>query len=275
MRADPPGEPGPAGGTRQQERRDGPVSGLPGPVGAVRLSPAADPAERFRHLRRGGSGGGQDRTRAVLAEDSALFREGLTRLLTDAGYHVVATAADAGELLLQVRGHRPDVVVTDIRMPPTHTNEGLVAALQIRSETPDVAVVVLSQYVETTYAVKLLGDNPRGVGYLLKDRVANSQELCEAIQRVVNGGSVIDPEVVAELLGRRRGHDPVGELTDREREILSLMAEGRSNQAICERLYLSSRTVETHVAHIFTKLGLPLSTDDHRRVLAVLAYLRS
>jgi DNA-binding NarL/FixJ family response regulator len=275
MRADPPGEPGPAGGTRQQERRDGPVSSLPEPVGAVRLSPAAGPAEPFRHLRRGGSGGGPDRTRAVLAEDSALFREGLTRLLTDAGYDVVATAADAGELLAQVRSHRPDVVVTDIRMPPTHTTEGLVAALQIRSETPDVAVVVLSQYVETTYAVKLLGDNPRGVGYLLKDRVANSQELCEAIQRVVKGGSVIDPEVVAELLGRRRGRDPVGELTDREREILALMAEGRSNQAIGERLYLSSRTVETHVAHIFTKLGLPLSTDDHRRVLAVLAYLRS
>jgi len=188
---------------------------------------------------------------------------------------VVATAADAGELLAQVRGHRPGVVVTDIRMPPTHTTEGLVAALQIRAEFPEVAVMVLSQYVETTYAMKLLGDNPRGVGYLLKDRVANSRELCEAIQRVLRGGSVIDPEVVTELLGRRRSRDPVSELTDREREILALMAEGRSNQAICERLYLSSRTVETHVAHIFTKLALPPSTDDHRRVLAVLAYLRA
>jgi DNA-binding NarL/FixJ family response regulator len=213
--------------------------------------------------------------RAVLAEDSALFREGLTRLLTDAGYDVAAAAADADALLRQVRAHRPDVVVTDIRMPPTHTSEGLVAALQIRREFPGVAVLVLSQYVETTYAMKLLGDNPRGVGYLLKDRVANSQELCEAIQRVLHGGSVIDPEVVAELLGRRRELNPLGDLTDREREILSLMAEGRSNQAVCERLYLSSRTVETHVAHIFAKLGLPPSTDDHRRVLAVLAYLRS
>jgi DNA-binding NarL/FixJ family response regulator len=164
----------------------------------------------------------------------------LSMALTDAGYDVVATAADADELLRHVRGHRPDVVVTDIRMPPTHTNEGLVAALQIRTEFPEVAVMVLSQYVETTYAVKLLGDNPRGVGYLLKDRVANSRELCEAIQRVVEGGSVIDPEVVAELLGRRRERDPVQELTDREREILSLMAEGRSNQAICERLILRS-----------------------------------
>jgi DNA-binding NarL/FixJ family response regulator len=242
MRADPPG--------------------LTGPARAARPVPP-------------GSGTAPGRPRAVLAEDSALFREGLTRLLTDAGYDVAATAADADELLLQVRGHRPDVVITDIRMPPTHTTEGLAAALQIRAEFPGVAVLVLSQYVETTYAMKLLGDNPRGVGYLLKDRVANSRELCEAIQRVLRGGSVIDPEVVAELLGRRRERDPVQELTGREREILALMAEGRSNQAICERLILSSRTVETHVAHIFTKLGLPPSTDDHRRVLAVLAYLRS
>jgi DNA-binding NarL/FixJ family response regulator len=238
MRADPTGLTGP-------ERAARPVPGAPG------------------------------RPRAVLAEDSALFREGLTRLLTDAGYDVAATAADAGALLRQVRDHRPDVVVTDIRMPPTHTTEGLAAALQIRAEFPGIAVMVLSQYVETTYAVKLLGDNPRGVGYLLKDRVANSQELCEAIQRVLRGGSVIDPDVVAELLGRRRERDPVGQLTGRERQILALMAEGRSNQAICERLILSSRTVETHVAHIFTKLGLPPSTDDHRRVLAVLAYLRA
>jgi len=213
--------------------------------------------------------------RVVLAEDSALFREGLIRLLTDAGYDVVAAAADADELLRHVRRQPPDVVITDIRMPPTHTTEGLVAALQIRGEFPEVAVMVLSQYVETTYAVKLIGENPRGVGYLLKDRVANSRELSEGIQRVVNGGSVIDPEVVAELLGRRRERDPISELTERERQILSLMAEGRSNQAICERLILSSRTIETHVAHIFSKLGLPPSTDDHRRVLAVLAYLRS
>ena len=259
MRADPSDGPGPTGGPAE-------------PTAVARPIPQAGPVERPRRERGGRAPGS---TRAVLAEDSALFREGLTRLLTDAGYDVVAAAADAGELLLQVRGHRPDVVITDIRMPPTHTNEGLVAALQIRSEFPHVAVMVLSQYVETTYAVKLLGDNPRGVGYLLKDRVANSQELCEAIQRVVQGGSVIDPEVVAELLGRRRERDPVQELTDRERQILALMAEGRSNQAICERLYLSTRTIETHVAHIFTKLGLPPSTDDHRRVLAVLAYLRS
>jgi DNA-binding NarL/FixJ family response regulator len=255
MRADPPGPAEPAR--------------------AARPIPQAGPAGRSRHPRHGGPGGAPGSARAVLAEDSALFREGLTRLLTDAGYDVVATAADADALLRQVRGHRPDVVVTDIRMPPTHTTEGLAAALQIRREFPGVAVMVLSQYVETTYAVKLLGDNPRGVGYLLKDRVANSQELCEAIQRVIRGGSVIDPEVVAELLGRRRDRDPVAELTGRERQILALMAEGRSNQAICERLILSARTVETHVAHIFTKLGLPPSTDDHRRVLAVLAYLRS
>ena len=215
------------------------------------------------------------RIRVVLAEDSALFREGLTRLLTDAGYHVTAAASDADELLRHVRGGRPDVVVTDIRMPPTHTNEGLVAALRIRGEFPDVAVIVLSQYVETTYALKLLGNNPRGVGYLLKDRVANSRELSEAIQRVVHGGSVIDPDVVGELLGRRREHNPIDEITERERDILTLMAEGRSNHAICERLHLSNRTVETHVAHIFAKLGLPPSADDHRRVLAVLAHLRA
>ena len=252
MRADPPGHAQPAR--------------------VARTIPEAGPAGRSRHPRRGRPGG---TPRAVVAEDSALFREGLTRLLTDAGYDVAATAADAGELLRQVRGHRPDVIITDIRMPPTHTTEGLAAALQIRREFPGVAVMVLSQYVETTYAVKLLGDNPRGVGYLLKDRVANSRELCEAIQRVIHGGSVIDPDVVAELLGRRRDRDPVTELTGREQEILALMAEGRSNQAICESLILSSRTVETHVAHIFTKLGLPPSTDDHRRVLAVLAYLRA
>jgi DNA-binding NarL/FixJ family response regulator len=245
------------------------------PARVARPIPAAGPAGRSRHPGRGGPTRAPGSPRAVVAEDSALFREGLTRLLTDAGYDVVATAADAGELLRHVRGHRPDVVITDIRMPPTHTTEGLAAALQIRREFPGVAVMVLSQYVETTYAVKLLGDNPRGVGYLLKDRVANSWELCEAIQRVLRGGSVIDPEVVAELLGRRRDRDPVAELTGRERQILALMAEGRSNQAICDRLILSSRTVETHVAHIFTKLALPPSIDDHRRVLAVLAYLRS
>ena len=214
--------------------------------------------------------------RVVIAEGNYLVREGIRQLVeATRDLELVGVSEDLGSLEAAVGRLVPEVVVTDIRMPPTHTTEGLAAALQIRAEFPGVAVLVLSQYVETTYAVKLLGDNPRGVGYLLKDRVANSWELCEAIQRVIRGGSVIDPEVVAELLGRRRDRDPVAELTGRERQILALMAEGRSNQAICERLILSSRTIETHVAHIFTKLALPPSTDDHRRVLAVLAYLRS
>ncbi|MGH2658414.1 MAG: response regulator transcription factor [Actinomycetota bacterium] len=213
--------------------------------------------------------------RLLLVEDSVLIREGVARVLTEAGFQIVGQAGDADDLLERVREATPDVVVTDIRMPPTHTTEGLVAAERIRTEFPNVGVLVLSQYVESRHAVRLLEQSPAGVGYLLKDRIADVEELADAVRRVARGGSVIDPEVVSQLLGRRRERDSVEELTSREREILGLMAEGRTNQAICERLYLSPKTVESHVAHILIKLGLEPAADDHRRVLAVLAYLRS
>jgi DNA-binding NarL/FixJ family response regulator len=187
---------------------------------------------------------------------------------------VIGQAADADQLLEAVQRDTPDVVVTDIRMPPTNTNEGLVAARRIRTEHPGISVLVLSQYVETRHALRLLRDSPEKVGYLLKDRVSDLEEFADALRRVARGGCVIDPEVVAQLLGRRTEERAVVALTDREREILALMAEGRSNQAICGRLSLSSKTVETHVGSIFSKLGLLPAADDHRRVLAVLTYLR-
>lgn len=213
--------------------------------------------------------------RVVLADDSVLFREGLVRVLADNGFLVVGQAGNADELLAAVDLLLPDIVVTDIRMPPTSTNEGLLAAHRIRCEHPGVGVLVLSQYVETRHAIRLLQDSPQRVGYLLKDRVSDLAELAEAIRRIARGGSVIDPDVVARLLRRQQRDAPLDALTGREREILALMAEGRSNRAICDRLFLSMKTVETHVGAIFAKLGLPPGIDDHRRVLAVVSYLRN
>ena len=221
----------------------------------------------------------RDPVRVVVADDAVLFREGLARLLTDAGFDVVGQAADADELLAIIReaptDRTPDVAVVDIRMPPSHTTEGLVAAKTIRAEDPDVGVLVLSQYVETEHAMDLLGDGTGGTGYLLKDRVSDLDGFRDAVRRVGEGGSAVDPEVIAQLVHRRRAVDPIAELTEREREVLGLMAEGCSNRAIGTNLSLSEKTVEAHVRGIFTKLGLLPAPDENRRVLAVLAFLRS
>jgi DNA-binding NarL/FixJ family response regulator len=214
-------------------------------------------------------------TRIVLADDAVLLREALAAALAAAAFDVVGQAANVPELLALVESQRPDVAIIDVRMPPTHTTEGLEAARQIRSKYPGIAILVLSQYVETRYAVDLVRDDPTGVGYLLKDRVTRVADLADAVRRVAAGGSVIDPEVVSRLLGRQRRHSPLDELTAREREILGLMAEGRSNQAIADRLVLELKTIEGHVRAIFAKLELEPAAEDHRRVLAVLAYLRS
>jgi DNA-binding NarL/FixJ family response regulator len=216
----------------------------------------------------------QERIRIVLADDAVLLREALAAALAASGFEVVGQAVDVPGLLSLVDRELPDVAVVDVRMPPTHTTEGLEAARRIRAEHPRIAILVLSQYVETRYAVDLIRDDPAGVGYLLKERVMRLGDLTDAVRRVAAGGSVIDPEVVSRLLGRRRSHSPLDELTAREREILGLMAEGRSNAAIAERLSLEVRTVEGHVRTIFSKLGLEPTVEDHRRVLAVLAYLR-
>lgn len=213
--------------------------------------------------------------RVVLADDSMLLREGVARLLTEAGFEVVGQAATADDLVEQVAALRPEVAVVDIRMPP-ESDSGIRAARLIRARHPAVGVLVLSQYARPSYAFDLLGDGADRVGYLLKDRVGNLDELADAVRRVGEGGSVLDPVVVAQLVGRPRvGHDPVAELSQREREVLSLMAEGRTNQAIAERLFITERTVEKHVNSIFDKLQITPSPEDHRRVLAVLAYLRA
>jgi DNA-binding NarL/FixJ family response regulator len=213
--------------------------------------------------------------RLVLADDSILLREGIARLLAEADFDVVAQAGDAEQLLAAVREHRPDVAIVDIRMPPTHTDEGLRAAEAIRAEHGTaIGILVLSQYVETTFALRLVADGAGGVGYLLKDRVDDLEDFAEAVRRIARGGSVIDPEVVAQLVGRRRAKVPLDDLTEREREVLALMAEGRSNQAICDRIFLAPKTIEAHIASIFSKLELLPAPDDHRRVLAVLAHLR-
>ena len=212
--------------------------------------------------------------RVIVADDSVLLREGVTRLLEGAGFEVVGHAADQDELMRKTRAHKPDVAIIDIRMPPTHTDEGLQAARAIRKEMPGTRVVVLSAYVEETYALELIGEDPAGVGYLLKDRVSDGQRFAEAVRRVAEGGSALDPEVVSQMLVRRQAQDPFEELTSREQDVLGLMAEGRSNQAIADALVISGRAVEKHVTSIFTKLNLPPAPEDHRRVLAVLAFLR-
>jgi DNA-binding NarL/FixJ family response regulator len=212
--------------------------------------------------------------RVVIADDSVLLREGVSRLLAEAGFEVAGQAGDGDELLRVVAEEAPDVAIIDIRMPPTHTDEGLRAARELRRRYPSLGVLVLSQYVRPSYAFELLANDARGVGYLLKDRVSDLRELSDAVTRVGQGGSVLDPAVVSQLVGRRRqGHDPIDDLSEREREVLALIAEGRSNRAIAERLVITERTVEKHVQSILAKLRIHASQDDHRRVLAVLAYL--
>jgi DNA-binding NarL/FixJ family response regulator len=213
--------------------------------------------------------------RVVVAEDSVLLREGIARLLGDHGFDVVGQAGDADDLVRKVGAHKPDVAVVDIRMPPTNTDDGLRAALRIRDEHPQTGVLVLSAYVEEAYALELVAESASGLGYLLKDRVADVDGFVDAVRRVADGGSALDPEVVSRLVGRNRRDDPLAELTPREREVLELMAEGRTNAAIAERLVVTERAVEKHVTSIFGKLDLSPAAEDHRRVLAVLTFLRS
>jgi DNA-binding NarL/FixJ family response regulator len=214
--------------------------------------------------------------RLVVADDMVIVREGLVRLLEEAGFEVVGQASNGEELVEQVEATQPDVAIVDIRMPPTHTDEGLRAARDIRARFPAVGILVLSQYVRPAYALELLAAGTEGVGYLLKDRVADLEELASSVRRVAEGGSVLDPAVVDQLVSRpRSAPDPLEELSDREREVLSLMAEGRSNRAIAEKLFITEHTVEKHVKSIFSKLQIPAGTQDHRRVLAVLTYLNS
>jgi len=212
--------------------------------------------------------------RAVIAEDGVLLREGLARLLSENGLEVVGLCETADDLLLKVRSHAPDVAIVDIRLPPTHNDEGLRAALQLRAEYPSVSVLVLSQYVELGLAMRLFEESMEGVGYLLKDRVGDMQEFSAAVRRVAEGGSALDPDVVSRMLGRRRRADPVETLTPREREVLELMGEGRSNRGIAEALVVTPAAIEKHVTSIFAKLGIPQAPEDHRRVLAVLTFLR-
>jgi DNA-binding NarL/FixJ family response regulator/class 3 adenylate cyclase len=252
-------------------------------LGLWSLPDLPDP-ERIFQLEEPGLGGsfpplrarpGATPVRVVLADDSVLLREGVARLLEDAGFDVVAQSGTAEDLLRHVAMHKPDVAVVDIRMPPTQTDEGLRAAKEIREQHPETGVLVLSQYVEPGYAMDLLSDTAEGLGYLLKDRVADVDEFAAAVRRVAEGGSALDPTVVSQLVGRHRRDDPLADLSPREREVLELMAEGRSNQAIAERLFITLRAVEKHVTSIFVKLRLSATAEDHRRVLAVLALLRA
>ncbi|HWJ60526.1 MAG TPA: response regulator transcription factor [Acidimicrobiales bacterium] len=213
--------------------------------------------------------------RIVIAEDSVLLRAGLTRILIDAGEDVVATVGDADELLTAVNRHQPDLAVVDVRMPPTMTDDGLRAALQVRERWPGIAILVLSQYVEERYATELLANDTSSIGYLLKDRIADVSEFLGAVRRVGSGGTALDPEVVAQLLARSRKRDPLERLSPRESEVLALMAEGRTNPAIARELVVSDKAVEKHVGNIFLKLDLPPAADDHRRVLAVLRWLEA
>jgi DNA-binding NarL/FixJ family response regulator/class 3 adenylate cyclase len=259
-------------GHELEDLGDHQLPGIDAPERLFQLN-AAGLASRFPPLstaRRGFRG-----VRVVLSDDSVLLREGIARLLEDAGFEVVAQSGTADDLLRHVGMHKPDVALVDIRMPPTQTDEGLRAAQEIRERWPKTGVLVLSQYVEPAYAMELLGENAEGVGYLLKDRVSDVDEFAAAVRRVAEGGSALDPAVVSQLVGRRRRDDPLEDLTPREREVLELMAEGRSNQAIAERLVITLRAVEKHVTSIFGKLRLPATAEDHRRVLAVLTYLRS
>jgi DNA-binding NarL/FixJ family response regulator len=212
--------------------------------------------------------------RVVVAEDTMLTREGIVRLLEEAGVDVVAQAEDAATLIRHVRLERPDAAIVDIRMPPTHTDEGLVATQQIRAQHPETGVLVLSHYVEPEYAIRLLEEHPERIGYLLKERVFDVAILVDALRRIGDGETVVDPTIVARLVERRRRKDPLADLTEREREVLGLLAEGLSNRAIAGRLFVTERTVEAHVKQIFMKLGLNVSAESHRRVLAVLVYLR-
>jgi DNA-binding NarL/FixJ family response regulator/class 3 adenylate cyclase len=248
------------------------LRGLPRPERLFQLDAPGLP-KRFPALnasRRGSRG-----MRVVLADDSVLLREGVARLLEDAGFDVVAQGGTAEDLLRHVSMHKPDVALVDIRMPPTQTDEGLRAAQEIRDRFPDTGVLVLSQYVEPGYALELLGENAEGVGYLLKDRVSDVEEFAAAVRRVGDRGSALDPAVVSQLVGRQRRDDPLEDLTPREREVLELMAEGKSNQAIADKLVITLRAVEKHVTSIFSKLRLPATDQDHRRVLAVLTFLKS
>jgi DNA-binding NarL/FixJ family response regulator len=213
--------------------------------------------------------------RIVIADDALLVRQGAAQLLSEAGHEVVAQAGDADDLLRKVRAHRPDVAMVDVRMPPDNVDDGLRAALAIREELPATGILLLSQYIEDRYLSQLLATGAEGVGYLLKDRVADGERLVDAVERVAAGGSVLDPEVIARMLGRAREQGPLDTLTEREREVLGLMAEGRTNRAIAEQLFVSERAVERHVTSIFGKLDLPAGEQNHRRVLAVLAYLRA
>jgi DNA-binding NarL/FixJ family response regulator/class 3 adenylate cyclase len=249
------------------------LRGIPEPERLFQLNaddlPTDFPPPRFARAREEAS------VRVVLADDSVLLREGIARLLAEAGIEVAGQSGTAEDLLRHVPLYKPDVAIIDIRMPPTHTDEGLRAAQQIRERHPEVAVLVLSQYAEPAYAMELLSESAEGVGYLLKDRVSDVDEFVAAVRRVADGGSALDPTVVQMLVGRRRREDPLEELSPREREVLELMAEGKSNQAIAERLVVTLRAVEKHVTSIFNKLRLPASAEDHRRVLAVLTFLRS